>query len=262
MKSQSFVRSRMLDTYLGKEFETTKSGKCFIVDYVTSTDVTVAFYAPICFVKCRLSNLKDGRVFNPLTPVVCDRGYMGVGGFNSKNNKAYAIWSGMFTRAYNPNFEKIQPTYKDVEVCEEWWDFQNFAKWCHNQKGFMFKDYKGNNYHLDKDILVKGNKVYSPETCCFVPQEINSLFALRGNMRGNYSLGVRYSVKSKKYIASRNDVLFGRKYLGSYNTEEEAFQAYKADKDDYIKSLAEKWKGKIDDKAYQALLDWKVEITD
>ena len=247
---------------LGKEFDTNHYGKCVIVEYEGAFEVTVKFVGYDNLVKCTLGWLKLGGVANPMHPSVYGVGYMGIGAFTSRDKRLYSLWVTMLKRVYCPKYHKTQPAYKGTSVCEEWWDFQNFAKWCHNQKGFMFKDYKGNNYHLDKDILVKGNKVYSPETCCFVPQEINSLFALRGNMRGNYSLGVRYSVKSKKYIASRNDVLFGRKYLGSYNTEEEAFQAYKADKDDYIKSLAEKWKGKIDDKAYQALLNFEICIND
>lgn len=56
---------------------------------------------------------------------------------------------------------------------------------------------------------------------------------------------------------------FGKeKHLGSFPTQESAFEAYKQAKESYVKEVAEKWKGKIDDKAYQALLQWKIEITD
>lgn len=262
MGSPAIVKQQMLHKYLGMEFKTSKSGKCFIVDYVKTTDVTVIFYEPFCIVKCRLKNLKTGKVSNPLLPTVHNIGYMGIGKFNSKNNSAYSVWGGMFTRAYNTKFEEIQPTYKDVVISRIWWDFQNFAEWCYRQQGFNERDDKGNKFQLDKDILVKGNKIYSPETCCFVPQEINTLLLLRKSSRGCTPVGVRYVKKSKKYISSIIIAGLGRKYLGSYDTSEEAFKVYKEVKESHIKEVAKKWEDKIDPKVYEALIDFEICIDD
>lgn len=258
MATHAEIKQKTLHKYLGKEFETTKSGKCFVVDYVSITDVTVAFYNPICFVKCRLFNLKSGKVSNPLAPVFHGRGYMGIGDFTSKNNKAYSVWSALLTRSYNKNFVKVQPTYEGVEVCEEWYNFQNFAHWFHGQKGFNMLDDKGNKFQLDKDILGKGSKTYSPQNCCFVPQEINNLFTRSKSRTTNLPRGVTLISKLKKYKAAFGD----KKYLGAYDTPEEAFEVYKKAKEAHLKDLAEKWKDKIDNRAYQALISYEVNITD
>lgn len=81
--------------------------------------------------------------------------------YGRRNSAALKIWYGMFTRCYNPNYHAVEPTYKDACVCEEWWTASNFKKW--------FDENYVEGYQLDKDILVKGNKVYGPNTCCFVP---------------------------------------------------------------------------------------------
>ena len=110
---------------------------------------------------------------------------------------------------------------------------------------------------MDKDILVKGNKIYSEDTCCFVPREINSLFVKRKKSRGNFALGVDYKKSVKKFRAR-----CGNKHLGLFNTELEAFYAYKQAKETYIKEVANKWKDQIDPRVYNALMKYEVEITD
>ena len=139
------------------------------------------------------------------------------------------------------------PTYKDVTVCEEWHNFQNFAKW--------FEDNYVEGFELDKDILVKGNKIYSPETCCFVPKEINSLFK---NYNNNLlPTGISYDKINKKYKVSIR--INGKmKTKGRYVTVEEAFKVYKTAKETYIKEVADKWKEQISDKVYQAMYNYKL----
>lgn len=248
------------DQLLGKEFETL-CGRCFIIDYRGAKDVTVMFYEPVYATKCRLSHLKDGNVKNPLIPSVYGRGYYGVGKYSTNNIEVYKMWNRMLERCYDEKYYATTPTYRDVEVCDEWLNFQNFAAWCYSQKFFNAKDDKGRTYHLDKDILVEGIKLYSPETCCFVPQEINKLMTKSDSSRGEYPIGVCFSKVRGKFEARVNRRC-GQKHLGSYEALEEAFQAYKTAKEVYIKEVAERWKGKIDDKVYKALLEWKIEITD
>ena len=246
---------------LGKEFQTNNHGKCVVVDYNGAKDVTVMFYEPRCSVKCQTSQLKDGTISNPLYPSVYGVGFMGVGKYSYKDKRAVNLWRRMLNRVFNSIYHDSRPSYKDVTVCEEWLNFQNFAEWCYSQKFFNAKDDKGKPYQLDKDILYKGNKIYSPETCCFVPQYINTVLNSCGKARGEYPIGVAYFKKVDKFI-SGFFIKGTRKHLGYYNTVEEAFQAYKEAKEDYLSLIAESYKNDIDHKLYTALLEYKVEIDD
>ena len=244
---------------IGKDFETNRSGKCFVIDYKGKYDVTVMFYEPVYIKKCRLSALVQGRVNNPYFPKIYGKGYFGVGKHTKGSGRVYDKWKGMLRRCYCIESHKTNPSYEDVTVCEEWHNFQNFAEWFNSQLFSENVDENGKPFQLDKDILVKGNKVYSPETCCFVPQEMNTLLTSSKRARGAYPLGVKCDGKNKKYIAGTKGVTG---YLGLYETVEDAFQAYKVVKEVHIKEVAEKWKGFIDEKVYRALVNWEVEISD
>ena len=91
--------------------------------------------------------------------------------------------------------------------------------------------------NLDKDILIKGNKIYSPETCIFVPKNINLLFVKSDAKRGDYPIGVNYNKRSGKFVARCGE--YGKRVnLGTFRTPEEAFNAYKNAKMDRICELA------------------------
>jgi len=112
---------------------------------------------------------------------------------------------------------------------------------------------------LDKDILVKGNKIYSPETCAFVPTVINNLFTSRVSKRGKYPIGVSVSGSRYRVTMTKDNKQY---FFGAYGTPEEGFQAYKNAKETYIKEVAELWKDKIGMRVYEALINYTVEITD
>ena len=245
---------------LGKEFETKNFGKCFIVDYKGNRDVTVMFYEPKAVVKCQLGSLKDGLVRNPYYPSFYGVGYIGVGQYSAKDREAYDRWTSILGRAYCEKFSNRHPAYKDVTVCDEWLNFQNFAKWYYSQK-FSTEKVGDRNYHLDKDLMVRGNKVYSPETCCFIPSEINNLITTNRARRGDCPIGVRYHETRKTFLArlSRKQ---GAVNLGSFDTPKEAFEAYKKAKEAHIKDVANEWKDRIDERVYQALLNYEVHIDD
>ena len=252
---------RKAKSLIGKEFETNNSGKCFIIDYKGIYDVTVMFYDPFVIVKCIFQNLKAGRVKNPLLPSVYGRGYYGVGKYSTNNIKVYKMWNRMLERCYDEKYYTTTSTYRDVEVCDEWLNFQNFAAWCEVQEFFNVKDNKGKSYHLDKDILNRGSKIYSPETCAFVPSEVNLLILNGSKVRGIYPVGVYFNVGCKKFVAHVG--CHGKqKSLGVYETPEEAFVVYKKAKESYIKEVAEKWKDSVDDKVYESLMNWEIHIDD
>lgn len=245
----------------GKVFETNNFGKCFVLEYRGATNVLVMFYKPKCIVKCTMKDLMEGKVKNPLYPSFYNKGYIGVGEYGGKDKQVYRLWLRLLERAYNENYHLKFPTYEDVEVCEEWLNFQNFAKWCYSQEFYNTNDHKGNTYQLDKDLLCKGNKIYAPETCCFIPAEINGLLIKNDKDRGEYPIGVYPNNDHTKFRAHVS--CYGKlKSLGSFSTPEEAFQAYKKAKESHIKLVAEKWKGRIDEKTYKGLLSYEVEIGD
>lgn len=248
------------DEVLGREFETNNFGRCFVIDYAGTNNVTVAFYQPFCIVKCSMLNLKRGRVSNPMKRTVYGKGYLGVGKYSpSSETREYKLWKNMLERVYCLNVRYTRLSYKDVEVCEEWHNFQNFAEWCETQKFFNAKDNKGKPYQLDKDIITKGNKIYSPDTCCFVPQEINTLFIFGKSRRGEFAVGVgKENSKYKACIRKNGETI----YLGVFETPHKAFECYKKVKESHIKEVAEIWKDRIDEKVYKALLTWEIEEND
>lgn len=114
---------------------------------------------------------------------------------------------------------------------------------------------------LDKDILFKLNRIYSPNTCCFTPEKINLLFCRRQNKRGDFPIGITYD---KNYNQYRSQLNKNNKRIssGSFNTPEKAFQAYKKEKEKYIKEMADQYKDKIPQKLYEAMYKYEIEITD
>lgn len=163
----------------------------------------------------------------------------------------YSTWRGLLTRVYSEKYQKKRPTYKDTAVCKEWLTFSNFKRWMVKQ------DWHGK--HLDKDILVQGNLLYSPETCCFVPLYLNNLLVSPRSEKSEYPTGVSYCKDRDKFCAyiSCNTK---HKNLGRYNTVQEAYSIYKGAKEGFVKMSAEAalLNGEIDNKVYRALLTWKV----
>lgn len=247
--------------FIGTEFETNNYGKCVVVGYEGATSVFVMFSYPKCLVKTTLLHLKRGAVANPMKPSVQGVGFIGVGRYSSLNKREYTLWSAMLRRVIDCGNNL---SYKDVCIEKEWSNFQNFAEWCSGQTFLNSEDDKGKKYHLDKDILIKGSRSYSPDTCCFVPQEINALVISNRNRRGSLPVGVIYCKRDRKYIAQLRDGSTTRvpRNLGYFNTPEEAFSAYKEAKEFHIKAVAEKWKGRVDEKVYKALINWEVHIND
>jgi len=123
-------------------------------------------------------------------------------------------------------------------------------------KGFGF-----DGWELDKDIIHKGSKLYSKDSCCFVPTEVNLLLTKCDNSRGEYPVGVYFDKPSGKFMA-RLRINGKMKYLGLFSTPEEAFFAYKLAKEAQIKAVAEKWKHLLDERVFQALLAYEVNIDD
>ena len=189
-----------------------------------------------------------------MKPTMCGIGYWGLEGVDC-TEESYIRWHDMIHRCYNAKFHERQPQYKGCIVCEEWLNYSNFKVWYDQHKIY------GMELDLDKDILFKGNKVYSPETCCFVPHVINTLFLNCKKNRGYLPLGVHFDKSKGKYRAEMS--FMGEQIkLGTFDTVETAFAKYKEYKEDFIKDLAGQYRERIPNKVYEAMMGWKIEVDD
>ena len=189
-----------------------------------------------------------------MEPVMCGIGYRGSENVDCKS-ESYLKWHDMLCRCYNAKFHERQPQYKGCTVCEEWLNYSNFKVWYDQNK------IRGMELDLDKDILFKGNKVYSPETVALVPHTINTLFLSKKADRGDYPIGVSYEKEKKKFRAAMS--FMGEQIkLGTFDTAESAFARYKEYKEDFIRDMAEQYKDEIPYKVYEAMMNWKIEIDD
>lgn len=162
---------------------------------------------------------------------------------------SFIKWKNMIQRCYNKKVHKLKPYYMDKNVCIEWQNYQNFKIW------FDAHYIPGTKVDLDKDLLCKESNMYSPETCACLTHYLNTVFEDRGiknnivqNENGTYSASM--------------SVLNKRIDIGVFDTEEEAQQGFIDGKIDYICDLAESCKGKVPDYIYEAMINWKIEITD
>ena len=248
-----------------------------IAEYDNANDIIVEFQDEHKYrAHTSYQAFKKGRCKNPFYPSVCGHGYLGVDKNGNvpktrefKDGKRvhtweYNKWMSMLKRCFDNKYKERNPTYKDTACCERWLCFVNFLEdlealkkeynWSENEK-----------LNLDKDILNKGNKIYSLENCVLVPDWINLLFIKRDANRGNCPIGVSYHKRNRKYQAQCN--INGKQIrLGLYNTIEQAFNAYKQAKEQEIKRVANECvsKGFIskDSRLYKAMINYQVEIAD
>lgn len=246
---------------IGDIFQTKNCGKCEVIDYQGHSQITIRWFDYPCVQNgIFAAALKKGTVKNPMQPSVCGVGFVGLGphlvNISGVLTKEYTIWHSMLVRCYDEKSLKIRPSYLDKTVCEKWFNFQNFAGWCKSQAGF---DQEG--WHLDKDGIVKNNKIYSPETCCFVPKELNSFFLVATSARGNYPLGVSFDHTKGKFSSSCSKD--GKSLrLGMFETAEEAFFEYKVFKEYLARELSVKYFGLVDIRLINALNNYEVNIED
>ena len=241
------------EQHLGKIYSSKQYGSFIITGYEGCERVTIKFLNTQYETVSSLNNIRIGNVRDKSAPSV----FGGVVGdevikSGGKYIKEYYLWRSMLRRCYDEKYTDKNSTYKGCTVAEGWRYLSNFKEWCNNQIGF------GNEgWQLDKDILIKGNKIYSEDTCCFVPQEINIIFTDRYAIKGEYPIGVYYNKTSRKYIAriSKYGCL---KHIGIFTSVEEAASAYKKEKESHIKDVANIWKDALDPRAYDAMMKYSI----
>ena len=237
--------------FIGREYQTNYSGKCFVVDVKSSYDMTVMFYDGYC-AKVYKGNLDKGKVYNPYY-----KGNLmyGVGVFDRPKivdrvscTKIRTMWYNMLERCYCEKFHKKQPTYAGMTVSEDW---KMFSKFERDVKEMVnFEKCLTENWALDKDSIVVGNKVYSKDTCCFIPQSLNSKLSTLTNLE-TYGSGC----SMLPYGSYR--VLVGghgkRGHVGCYKTLDEAFSVYKSIKGKMLLKEIQEYAGSIDSRAVDSV---------
>ena len=180
---------------------------------------------------------------------------------NGKRLKEYRLWQDMLLRC-TKGFWSKHPTYVGTTCSENFKHYSYFYEWCQEQTGFNCADDKRKCWQLDKDILVDSNKLYSEDTCVFVPARVNLLLTKRDAMRGYLPIGVRWHKRDKKYESNCNDRDGKLKHLGYFHSVQEAFLAYKTFKESLIKEVANEYREQLAERAYEALMKYEVNIDD
>lgn len=165
-------------------------------------------------------------------------------------SREFRLWTGMKTRV----LQKKSAAYLDCTISDNFMNFQYFAAWCQQQKGW-----NEDQWHLDKDFIVDGNREYHEDKCVFVPRIINVVLTNEKKPRTNgLPLGVIYDKKWNQYRAHCG--VYGNiEYLGVYRNAQDAHKAYVDRKNEYVQELASTYKGRVRDEVYLKLLNFRAE---
>ena len=251
---------------IGEERVNNFGSKMIIKDYRGCMDIDVYFPEyNWTFKHATYQSFKNGKIKCPYEPRYYGVGYIGEGKYkmseNGKNTDEYDIWYHMLMRCYDPKYQEKHTTYRGCKVEDYLLNFQHMCEWLENN----YYEIPGEKMCIAKDILCKGNKIYSRETCIFVPQKINTLFIKCNKSRGKDPIGV-YQLPSGNYQAYCNNGYGKYIYLGIYSTKEEAFNIYKEYKEKVIKDVIDSYEGEIPEPFYsrlkEAMYNYEVEIDD
>ena len=255
-----------MNTRLGEERDNYQECLMRIIEYNGARNIVVEFQ-DMYMAKVHTSYqwFKEGRVKNPYIPSVYNVGITGnkyPTRLDGKQTKEYKTWIHLLERCFNDKVKTKHPTYQNVTCCKDWLLFDNFYEWLHSQDNFD-KWFNGDRWALDKDILIKGNKHYSCDTCCLVPININSMFTKSNATRGFLPIGVikeEYGFR----VTCNNPLTNKTIHVGVFLNSDEAFKAYKETKESFIKQVAEAEfnKGNITIECYNAMMNYEVDIND
>lgn len=143
----------------------------------------------------------------------------------------YKKWRCMLMRCYSKKRQELHPAYIGCSVCDEWLTFSKFKLWMEQQ------DWQGK--ELDKDLLIHGNKIYSPETCIFVDKVVNLFIKDNESNRGEFPIGTCFNKKRRKFYAQCSDPFTKKRGgLGFFDSPESAHQAWKRRKHELACQLA------------------------
>lgn len=266
---KNLIEKQIIDR-LGEERLNNQGCSMIIIKYNNYNDIIVQFQDKYrAEVHTTYKHFSKGEVKNPYTPSVYGVGMIGskyATSINKKHTREYLCWRCILERCYSDLYKNKYPTYQNAVCCEEWLLYENFYEWLHIQPNFN-EWLNGERWAIDKDILIKGNKIYSPDTCCLVPQNVNCLFVKCNAVRRDLPIGVSYHKATQKYRAEISKYNNGKnisEHIGLYDTPEQAFYAYKQVKESYIEQIAQEEyiKRNITKQCYESMTNYKIEIDD
>ena len=250
----------------GEEGYNNFGSKMVIKEYKSNKDISVYFPEyNWTFEHATYQSFKKGEIKCPYKPRYYGVGYLGEGKYKTRENgklkREFKIWYHMLERCYDPKVHEREPTYEGCTVEDYLLNFQHMGEWIDDN----YYEIPGEKMCLDKDILYKGNKIYSRKTCIFVPERINLLFVKRDKARGKNPIGITPRSSGNYQVYCNNG--YGKYIcLGTYSTKEEAFQVYKQYKEKVIKEVIDSYEGKIPEPFYsrlrEAMYNYRVEIDD
>lgn len=240
---------------VGQVRNTNEGGSFTVVEVVSAKEIYIVHNDEHKHkAKVSADQVRNGIIRNPYFPTLYGVGYMGVGKHKSKikgvNVPHYSVWTGAIIRCYCPTRQAKRPSYIGCSISKNWLCYQNFAEWYTTHESY------GLGYELDKDLLVKGNRVYSAETCTMIPREINLAIRTDRIKVSDLPVGV-LKTKSGSYTAGTR--IKGKdSHIGTFKTLEEASAAYVIAKEAHVKELALEWEDRIEPRAFKALMNWTV----
>ena len=246
------MNGKGIPTKVGEIFINRMGEKCEVIQYIDATTIVVKFLSTGYELTTKMDALRSGGFRDPYHPHIYGVGYMGIK-YEGVDSRQYRIWTSMLRRCYDDKSNGKDITYADCSVEEYFHSFENFYDFVTPLKGFNL------GYEMDKDLLVKGNREYSRETITFLPKIIN--LAIQGSKRGlkqdDLPAGVFYRKDTNKYRAISGE--YGKLvHCGQYDNPMDAFHAYKASKEKYLKRLAEEYRDTLELRAYDALMQYEI----
>jgi hypothetical protein len=260
------VKDRTKGKYsVGARFMSNLGGEFEIVQKIDSERSLVKFLDEHGYsVVVQHCSIRSGFVKNPYAPALFGVGYFGVGEYKCRHSSAadgamqtpeYSAWLNMLQRCYYSKYicrVNDAECYDDVTVCDEWLNFQNFAKWWVEKSNLCRSS--GIKANLEKDILAdKGvAKVYSPDNCCVVPYEINTFFVGESKVKKS-GLPVCITQKyGKFYIPAMNGVYHNK----SFDSLEDAVKFKHEFKQSMLNKLVHKYIHVLEDRVVERLLSY------
>ena len=232
-----------------------------IIKYNNANDIIVEFDDEYkSKVKTSYSSFSKGEVKNPYDKSVFGVGYYGEGKYvskvNGKHTLSYKKWRAMIVRCYSEKYIAEHPTYKDCIVCDEWHNYQNFAKWFENN----YYEIPGEIMDLDKDIMIIENKIYSPDTCVIIPQSLNKIYNHTKNKKSGLPVGVK-KCRGSRYAACCSQGRGNEIFCGNYDTPEDAFYlGYLPMKKKLAKEKIDSYKEYLPKKLYDRLINYDIKM--
>lgn len=253
---------------VGDTFQSTSCNTFTIIGVKNQENITIKFNDVQGYqVVPSSQTIRNGRVKNPYFPRLFNKGYFGVGLYkarivsssvNSKSTDEYRAWVNMLSRCYDPNYITTKAghgCYSGVKVIDEWLNFQVFAEWyCVKLAESQLKSPE-TKFVLDKDLLSPDVKIYSPETCCLIPEQLNIALVNRLSLNKTRKLSVMRKCKNGTYSVT---ISLNKKLttFSGYKTEKECFDLYLSNKEKELNNSIEKYKSSLDEKVYLALVEY------